>query len=102
MNAEKMFDMLPYVVDMYEKLDFEGIQNKYKGSEDVEKAGMAILKDILKASKKVKTEFFEIVAVYREVSVAEVKKLPATEVIKSIKEIFAEVTTMDFFKQAMQ
>ena len=89
MNSEKLFDVLPYVVDIYEKLDFEKIQNdvkeintKEKNEKAIEKVGMKIIMHVLKNSAKVKEEFFGIVAIMQDKTIKEVKEQNFKETIK--------------------
>ena len=107
-SSEQAFDMLPYVVDIYEKLSFDKhiktIQNKYKGKKNVDPIYPAIdaTKYILKNSGKVKDEFFAIVSIASHKPVDEVKKQSYIETIRSVKRIFSDPELMDFFKQAME
>jgi 2,4-dienoyl-CoA reductase-like NADH-dependent reductase (Old Yellow Enzyme family) len=103
MNSEKVFDMLPYVAEIFEKIDIINYINKSKGKEkDQEKAGMQMIIYIVKNSAKVKEEFFNVVAIAEEKTVEEVKKQGLASTIKTFKEIFSDPELMDFFKQAIQ
>jgi hypothetical protein len=108
-NSEQVFDMLPYVADMYDKTKFDDyrkqLAQKYKGKkkEDVAiSAAIDATKFILKNSGKVKNEFFNIVAIAEQKKLEEVKKQSFIKTIKSVKRIFSDPDLVDFFKEAMQ
>lgn len=106
-NSEKAFDMLPYVVDIYEKIDLDGYRKKVvkesKGKEvDLMTIGIDLFKFIMKNSGKIKTEFFSIVAIADDKDVEEVKNQSLVKTMTRIKEIFADKELVDFFKSAMQ
>jgi len=101
MKAEKMYDMLPCVGEMFEKLDIQKIFKDAQNEKDLNKRGMDMIKIILKNSKKVKQEFFELISIYKEITIEEAKNLQPDEAIESLKEIFSELGVMDFFKQAV-
>lgn len=106
-NSEQAFDMLPYVVDIYEKIDMDGYRKKIleenKGKEDVDtqQLGVSAIKYVLKNSAKVKEEFFIIVAIAEEKGIDEVKKQSFLKTVQSAKAIFSDPELVDFFKQAM-
>lgn len=108
-STEKAFEILPYISDIYEKLDFTGFIEKYQKNKDEEdkekrqiKVGLDIFSFVLKQSGEVKEEFFNIVAIVEDKKVEEVKKQPLVETLKTIKELFADKELTDFFKLAMQ
>lgn len=107
-NSEMAFDMLPTIVDLYDKLDLDGYRKRIveenKGKDDVsnETLGIDLFKYVLRNSMKVKDEVFEIVAIFEEKSIEEVKTQNFIKVINTIKEIFSDPETTDFFKSAMQ
>jgi len=107
-NTEKAFDMLPSVVVLYDKLDIDGYrkkiteENKGKKKVNAELLGINLFKFVLKNSAKVKEEVFEIVAVFEEKTVEEVKEQSPMKTINSVKAIFADTETTAFLKQAMQ
>jgi len=107
-NSEKAFDMLPSIVDLYDKLDLDGYRKKiaeeHKGKKDVNNKalGIDLFKYILKNSGRIKEEVFEIVAIVEEKSIKEVKAQSFIETINTIKEIFSDEETTDFFSAAMQ
>ena len=107
-NTDKAFDMLPSVVDLYEKLDLDTYRKKIaqqnKGKEDVnnEALGIDLFKYVLKNSAKVKEEVFEIVSIFEGKPVQEVKAQSFMKTINTIKDIFSDQETTNFFKSAMQ
>ena len=107
LTTEKAFDMLPAVVDLYDKLDIDGYRKKFaeenKGTKlDEMTKGIDLFKFILKNSGKVKDEVFEIVAVFEEKPVEEIKVQNFMVTVKSLKEIFSDKETMGFFRDAMR
>ncbi len=100
--------MLPSVVAMYDKLDMDGYREKIakeiKGKEKPNEKilGIGLLKFVLANSAKVKTEIFEIVAVFEDKTVEEVKTQSFMKTINSVRTIFEDKDTTDFLKQAMQ
>lgn len=106
-NTEKVFDILPVVVDLYDKLNLDEYrkklqeENKIKALNQTE-LGIEIFKHILKNSAKVKENFFEIVSIFEDKTIDEVKKQSFAKTISTIKEIFIDKEMTDFFKQAIQ
>lgn len=107
-KSEQAFDMLPYVVEIYEKLDIESYRRKsiakHKKTKnvDLQKVGLDVLLYIIKNSNKVKEEFFTVVAIADEKSVEEIKAQSLVKTITTFKEVFTDKELMDFFKTAMQ
>jgi hypothetical protein len=107
-STEKIFNMLPSVVDLYEKLDIDGYRKKFtekykgKGNVDKEIVGIDLFKYILKNSAKVKEEVFEIVAIFEDKSVEEVKAQSFAKTLNTVREIFNDKETISFFKSAVQ
>jgi hypothetical protein len=104
-STETVFDMLPSVVILYDKLDIDGyrkrLAEKNKGNMDAEKIGIDLFKYILKNSGKIKPEVFEIVATFEGKSVEEISSQSFMTTVNTLKDIFTDKETMDFFKQAM-
>lgn len=108
-NSEKAFDMLPHVVDIYDKLDLDGYRKKItkKNQEkevevDVMDIGIDVFKFILKNSGKVKEEFFNIIAIADDKEIEEVKNQSLAKTLSDIKRVFGDKELLDFFKSAMQ
>lgn len=109
LSTEKAFDILPFISDIYEKIDLKDFIKTYKEKnkdEDVGKrqlfAGLDMFSFVIKQSGKVKEEFFNIVAIAEDKKIEEVKKQSFALTLKTIKEIFTDKELNDFFKQAMQ
>jgi len=104
-STEKAFDMLPVVVDLYDKLNIDEYREEIKGKTEGQSkatAGINLIKYILKNSKLVKEEVFEIVAIFNEQEVEEVRKQSFMLTINTFKKIFMDKETTDFLTQAMQ
>ncbi|MBC2721839.1 hypothetical protein [Desulfosporosinus sp.] len=106
-STEQAFDMLPSVVDLYDKLDIDGYRKKFaeenKGKElNQKELGIHLIKYVLKNSAKVKDEVFEIVAVFEDKPVEDIRKQNFIITFKSFKGIFSDKETMSFFKDAMR
>jgi len=107
LTTEKAFDMLPAVVDLYDKLDIDGYRKKFaeenKGKKlDEMTKGIDLFKFILKNSGKVKDEVFEIVAVFEDKPIEEIKAQNFMITAKSLKEIFSDKEAMELFKSAVK
>lgn len=112
LNSEKAFDMLPHVVDIYDKLNIDAYRKEaMKKHEKAKKkgetvsqldAGIDVFKYIIKNSGKVKEEFFAIVAIFEDKTVDEVKAQPFINTLTTFKEVFTDKELTDFFKSAMQ
>jgi len=106
-NSEQLFDMLPTVVVLYDKLDLDtyvkkiGKENKTKKL-DEKALGIDIFKHVLKNSGKIKEEIFEIVAIFQGSEIEEVKKQSFGKTIKVVKEVFTDKEAIDFFKSAIE
>lgn len=111
-STEQAIDMLPYAVDIFEKLDIQNYvkenkvdikgKNKTEIEAEQQKLGIKMVTYIVKNSKNVKEEFFNIVAIAEEKDVEEIKKQPLLTTINGLKEILNDKDLMSFFKSAMQ
>lgn len=106
-SSEQAFDMLPSVVDIYEKLNLdeyrkELAENNKGNVKDKMAIGIQVFKYIFKNSGKVKQEVFEIVAIFDGKTVEEIKKQSFIKTILVFKEILSDQESMDFFKKAVQ
>ncbi|EGW36462.1 hypothetical protein [Desulfosporosinus sp. OT] len=105
-TTEKAFDMLPAVVDLYDKLDIDAYRKKVteenKGKKlDQTSLGINLFKFVLKNSAKIKDEVFEIVAIFESKTVEEIKAQSFMTTMNSFREIFADKEAVSFFRQAM-
>lgn len=106
-NTEQAFDMLPTVVELYEKLDIDGYrkqlikENKGKKNINSEILGIDFFKYVLKNSRKIKKEMFEVVAIFTEKTIEEVKKQSPVETINTFREIFEDEDVIELFKSAI-
>ena len=106
-TTEKAFDMLPSVVDLYDKLEIDSYRKnmteKNKGKElDQTTLGINLFKFVLKNSAKIKNEVFEIVAIFQEKPVEVVKEQNFIKTINSLREIFADKEAMELFGDAIR
>jgi hypothetical protein len=107
LNTEKVFDMLPVVVVLYDKLNIDGYRKKIaadnKGKKNInsELVGIDLVKYILSNSAKIKEEVFEIVSIIEEKPVEEIKAQSPVKTFNTLKEIFMDKETTDFLTQAM-
>ena len=111
LSSEKAFDMLPYVSDIYEKLNLEKYildtrkKNKGKGNKnELEMMGLGLNMGayVLKQSPKIKTEIFTIVAMIEDKTIDEVKAQPFIQTKKTLEGLFNDEEAMGFFKSAME
>lgn len=106
-STEKAYDMLPAVVDLYDKLEIDNyrkrISEENKSKElDQMTMGIGLFKFVLKNSSKVKNEVFEIVAIFQEKTVEEIKAQSFVTTANSLKEIFADKEAMGLFGDAIR
>jgi CxxC motif-containing protein len=107
-STEKIFDMLPSVVILYDKLDIDGyrkrIAEENKGKENIsnELLGINLFKYILQNSVKVKEDVFEIVSIFEDKPIEEVKAQSFMKTFNTLKEICSDTETTDFLQLAMQ
>jgi tRNA nucleotidyltransferase/poly(A) polymerase len=111
MNTDKAFDMLPYVVDIYEKLNIKAFikanTKKVTGASKVEieqmqkEAGENMIKFVVKNLPKIKREVYQILSIHTGQSIDEIKAQPPTNTIKSIFEMLGDKELTDFFKSAV-
>ena len=110
-STEKVFDILPFAVDMVEKLDMKGYILKNKEildakdkdavGEVAEGKGFDFVMHILKNIGKIKTEVFETLAVVHDKSADEIKAQPFRVTAMQLKELLQDKELMGFFKSAM-
>ncbi|WP_163583282.1 hypothetical protein [Gracilibacillus saliphilus] len=108
LSNDQVFDMIPYAVDIYEKLDFDGyrkqIQEKAKSKKKAGKnidpmdVGIDAVKYILKNSKEVKQEIFELIAIAENKTAEEIRSQSFIKTISTFKAIFTNKELVSFFK----
>ena len=107
-STEKVFDMLPTVVDIYEKIGIEeyrkSVAKENKGKTDVDSMGLGInlFMFVLKNSKNIKEEIFELVAAFEELTIEEAKAQAPGKTIATAKAIFTNKEAVELFKSAVQ
>lgn len=112
-TTEQVFDMLPAVTEIFEKLEIkeyfiktgkENKDKKVKKDELVLKNEFAINLGIhiLKNSQCVKEEVFEIAAIVDGISVEETKKQSPMKTVKAFKAVFQDKEVVELFKQAVE
>jgi hypothetical protein len=107
-NSEQAFDMLPYMIMIFEKLDIEKYRQdnitKYQGKKDIDfkKVGLEVVFHIIKNSGKVKEEVFSIIAIAERKDIHEIKSQSLVKTLSTFKELLTDKELMSFFKIAMQ
>ena len=106
LTNDQVFDMLPYVVDMWEKLDLDNYRKqvtaKYKDKKvDGMEVGIEVFKHIIKNSGKVKDEIFSMVGVVEGKTAEEMKNQSFGKTLATFRMIVSDKEAMAFFKQAM-
>jgi len=105
-STDKAFDLLPYAVTIFDKLQLgKYIADTKKSLKEEPKtpleAGLEVFQFVLKNSGKIKEEIFDIVAVVSEKPKEEIKKQSFAVTLNSFKEIFTDKELLNFFKSAM-
>ncbi len=100
-NSEKVFDLLPWMIEIFEKLDLQKFIESNK-DKDANALGTAVIFHICKNSKKVKKEFFTAISILNDISFDEACKLPLGELIATLKELGKDPELLNFFKLAVQ
>lgn len=106
-STEKALDLLPYVADIYEKLDMENYIEKSRKKYEKKKvsqvvAGVDVFKYIFRNVSKIKDEVFIIVATFEDKTKEEVRTQSLGITLSSLKQIFEDEELMGFFKSAIQ
>jgi hypothetical protein len=113
LETEKVFDILPDMVSMYEKLNIKEYsikklaeyRKKYpdKNINELQNdLGTDMIMHVLKNSKNAKEEFFRVVACLSGISVDGVKKQSINETFKVFDSILKDDELMSFFSSAMR
>jgi len=104
-SSEKAFDMLPYAVDIFDKIGLKEYITKNQIDKDDEQAlksaGFAMISHVIKNVGKCKEEVFNILAIVGDQSVDDVKQQPVKDSIKQFKDLLNDMELLSFFKQAM-
>lgn len=109
-STEAAFDALPYVMEVYDKLDLDSYRKKvskqYKVKNtkkpDLTEVGIDLFKYVLKNISKAKEEIFSVIAIFENKTPEQVKAQPIAETIKSLRTVFQDKEVMDFFKESME
>ena len=110
-STDQALDMLPAVVDIYEKLELEAFikdsRKRFKVDPDQEpedvyiEAVSHLAKTVLRNTPLIKEEVSEVVAIAEGSTVDEVKERHFAKTIKTFMEIFKDEEIMELFKSAM-
>ena len=107
LSTDKLLDILPYAVDIYEKIDIdkyvEEVNKKYKKNPvSKEQAGIDLFKYVLKNSGKIKKEIITVVSIMQDKSYEETAAQNFLHTATALKEMFEDKEAISFFKSAMQ
>jgi len=101
-STEKAFDLLPYMVDIFDKLEIKEYVKDNKGStDDAEKAGYELILYVMRNAPKVKDEVIKVVASIEEKPEKDIRKQSIFVTVKSFKELLEADGVLDFFSSAM-
>ena len=109
LTTEQLFDILPLAVTVYEKVGIKAYRQnmikenskKKKGEVDSMELGIDLFLHVLKNSKKIKTEMFEVIATVEGLSIEEAKELSPAKTMEVIKSIFTNKAATSLFKSAI-
>lgn len=101
-STEQAFDILPYVAEIYEKINIDKFRDKHIKKGMTQKQAGIKLFILCKESKKIKKEVFEIDSILEGISIEEAKKNELIKTLNNLKEIFTDKDLLDFFKSAME
>ena len=102
-TTDKALDMVPYIVDIYEKLDKDLLKDKSGSTTEIgKKALVAILKNV----NKFKPEIYGMVSVAMEEPVDKIRDQSVVKTLLAFKaiynDIFKDPEMMDFFGDAVK
>ena len=102
-TTDKALDLVPYIVDIYDKLDKDLLQDRSGSSKDVgKKALVAILKNV----NKFKPEIYGMVSVATDEPVDKIRYQSVVKTLLAFKaiynDIFKDPEMMDFFGDAVK
>lgn len=109
LTTEQLFDILPLAVTVYEKVGIKAYRQNMikenakekKGEVDSMELGIDLFLHVLKNSKKIKTEIFEIVATVEGLSIEEAKEQNPGKTIETIKSIFTNKAATSLFQSVV-
>jgi len=106
-SSEKVFDMLPMVTEIYDKLDLDACRKKLAEENKIKQLsnkdlGIEVFKYICKHSATIKEEVFEIVSIFESLTIEEVKAQNFMTTIDTLKQIITDKDATDFLKRAIQ
>ncbi len=104
-NTDKAIDMIPYIVDIYDKLDKDYLDKSIRTG-SAEEVGKKSIKILLKNIDKFKPEIFGLVAIAQDTTPEEVAKQSIIKTINTFKDIFESTfkdkEMSDFFGSFVQ
>lgn len=102
-TSERLFDALPHMLDIYDKLDLDKyrkkVAKKYEGKKvDATQVGIDAFKYVIRNAHKVKDEFFNVVAKVKGKTVQEIKEQSYIKTVKTFMDIAQDEELQAFFK----
>ncbi|QOR34443.1 hypothetical protein IMX26_13225 [Clostridium sp. 'deep sea'] len=102
-TSERLFDALPHMLDIYDKLDLDKyrkkVTKKCEGKKvDATQLGIDTFKYVIRNAHKVKDEFFNVVAKVEGKTVQEIKEQSYIKTVKTFMDIAKDKELHDFFK----
>lgn len=112
-NTEQAIDMLPYFVDMYDKVQLKEMRvkitkevtKKHKDIEPTELQGIlgeSMIKELIKELPKCKNEVLAIVGIASGKDIEEVREQSFAKTLVVFTQILKDKEMMEFFTMAMQ
>lgn len=102
-EIEKIVDILPYIVDIYDKLEFSTFSKSLHKGISQKEAGIKVTLHVMKNAPRIKEEIFKIIAILEDMTLEEARKRGLSSSIKSLKALFEnDQELMYFFKSAMK
>ena len=109
LNTEQVFDALPYVAEIFEKLEIQStlaeMRKEVKGENTAEKQnelGEKLILHVVKNIGRCKDSFFPFLAIICECTEEEAKKKSVAETLTALRAIAKDEELMSFFKSAIQ
>ncbi len=101
LTTEQAFDALPYVAEIYEKLELQKFyEEQRKKNKDApnEQLAQAVIMHIVKNSQKCRDSFFPLIAVLTGLTEEEARKQPVKDTVAVLRELFKD-ENWGFFKE---